>query len=86
MFLPRPLLPIILLVAVAPALPSAQSPTDHEHFSELLGQIVQDSLSDYQALLENEVMLDAYVESLDRTDIDTLESATHRVQLANPDS
>jgi len=80
--LPRAPLLIVLLLAIAPGLLSAQGPPDHERFTQLVHLIVQDSLVDYRTLMEHSDMLDAYVESLAQTDIDQLESAEQRVQLA----
>jgi hypothetical protein len=60
----------------------AQELPDHAAFTAVLGQHVQGPLVDYAALQQNRSGLDAYLESLARTDRATIEAAPRDAQLA----
>ncbi len=73
------LVPLLLLTA-GPG--QAQSLPDHGAFTELLEEIVETPLVDYQVLMQQRDRLDGYVDALGRTSMSQLESAPTNDQLA----
>lgn len=75
---------VLLLVAGASTPPSApaQQPDHHELFTELLQEVVVDSLVDYRALMEREDLLRRYTVSLADPDRQELRRIPEEDQLA----
>ena len=73
---------VTLLVSVMTGHAAAQELPDHAAFTAVLSRHVQGPLVDYAALQQYRGDLDAYIESLGRTDAATLDAAPRDAQLA----
>ena len=76
------LLGAVAATAVASPALQGQQPDRHEVFTDLLQEIVVDSLVDYEALVERRDLLDSYLESLAAPGSGELEGAPEAGQLA----
>lgn len=70
---------LLLLAIHSPA--AAQVP-DHDRFTAILADVVEESLVDYSRLIERREELDRYLLALERTDERALEATAEPVQLA----
>ena len=76
------LLPLIATAAFSPASADGQDVPDHAAFTEILAEVVQAPMVDYEALKLRQVDFDGYLEQLSNTDLAALERASRGVRLA----